>query len=188
MVYVKIFGGEETSPGEFPFLALLGIKSKWICAGTLINKWYVLTAAHCSGIERVRLGAWKVEGFKDINERVGLPAAQDFEVGPDAFTPHPLYHRTLDNVQNDIALIRLPSMARLDDAVQIACLPLSERSSAKILELRNLGSSLYKKRAIVVGWGYTCYEDGAKFCNESKYISSVSQNKLQVKPLYSNQI
>ena len=155
-------------------------RTKWICGWTLINKYYVVTAAHCGGITRVRLGAWKVEGFQDINDRAGLPPAQDFEVGPDDFTPHPLYRKTIDNVQNDIALIRLPRKAELNMGVELACLPLSERKVAKQLGLRNLGSSFLGKSSTVVGWGYTCYEEGAKFCNDSAYIPSKTQNSLQV--------
>jgi len=63
-----IVGGEDTRLGQFPFLALLGKPSKkkpgktyWFCGGALINKWYVLTAAHCGPkVESVRLGEWKV--------------------------------------------------------------------------------------------------------------------------------
>ena len=48
----NIVGGNTTQPGEFPYMALLGYKSedniiKFLCGGTLINKYYVLTAAHC---------------------------------------------------------------------------------------------------------------------------------------------
>ena len=60
-----IVGGEDTRIGEFPFMALLGLNEtrqgfKFICGGTLINKWYVLSAAHCGEVDYVRLGEWKV--------------------------------------------------------------------------------------------------------------------------------
>ena len=147
----------------------------------MINKWYVLTAAHCRGIEKVGIGAWTVKGFRsDLNQKSGLPPVQDFDVGSDDFIAHPLYRRTIDNVENDIALIKLPQKVDINLAAEMACLPLSERKVAKELGLRNLGTNLLGKQGMVVGWGYTCYEDGAQFCNESAYIASTTQNKLKV--------
>ena len=51
--FSNIVGGSITKTGDFPYMALLGSKAKnrnaiqYTCGGSLINKWYVLTAAHC---------------------------------------------------------------------------------------------------------------------------------------------
>ena len=39
--------GEIVNSGEFPYMALLKQNDQYICSGSLINKLYVLTAAHC---------------------------------------------------------------------------------------------------------------------------------------------
>lgn len=50
----RVFGGEVTEPGEFPWAVLLGYREegeeeiKFACGGTLISHRYVLSAAHCA--------------------------------------------------------------------------------------------------------------------------------------------
>jgi hypothetical protein len=53
----------------------------------------------------------------------GLPAPQDFDIEPDSTTVHAGYKKTQRNVENDIALIRLPRKAIVDGlGVQVAAL------------------------------------------------------------------
>lgn len=51
LVTSSIVGGEDAKVGEFPYMALLGYlynsKKYYTCAGSVINNWYILTAAHC---------------------------------------------------------------------------------------------------------------------------------------------
>ncbi len=47
----KVVGGTIARPGEFPFMVLIGYmideRIRYDCGGSLINRHYVLTAAHC---------------------------------------------------------------------------------------------------------------------------------------------
>ena len=43
----NIVGGKVAKVGEFPYMALLANNGYYTCGGSVINKWYVLTAAHC---------------------------------------------------------------------------------------------------------------------------------------------
>lgn len=50
-MHSRIYGGEITTLGEFPWMAILGYgftdNVKFMCAGVLISPRLVLTAGHC---------------------------------------------------------------------------------------------------------------------------------------------
>jgi len=171
----RVKGGEDTKPGEYPYTALIGSHDKsnqiqWKCGGTLINHWYVLTAAHCHGtntkrITRVRLGEWSVKDKEDCwksGRRGGnwcLEPVQDFIIGPDQVTVHENY-QPVGQFLNDIALVKLDRPAQLKKGVSFACLPSDAVLAAEQLNVRDLStdSGLAGKYGIVVGWGYTDYD------------------------------
>jgi len=160
-----IINGNNTKPGQFPFMALLGRKVKkdirgngkpqvvpeWVCGGSLINHRYVLTAAHCQDpdprfpLAYVRIGDWDIS-TKDCIQDFCLPEPQTFEINLEDFLPHEEFIQTNGNVHNDIALIRLPRPAQRNTGVQFACMPLS-------LPERSLGVA--DETGEVIGWGYT---------------------------------
>ena len=79
----------------------------------------------------MRLGEWNVAGYSgEVQNRdnANLPEEQDFEIGPADVTVHSGYSTLRDdrgdkNIQNDLALIRLPRQAKLNSGVQLVCLP-----------------------------------------------------------------
>merc|ERR1711915_420103 len=141
----RVIGGENTQPGQFPFTALLGYtvkrrisgrdveETRYKCGGTLINHWFVVTAAHCQGrskssqISSVRLGEYLVGTNPDCITRssVCLPSVQDFSIKKDQVTVHEGYERPPKSIVNDIALVKLDRPATFNLGVAVACLPIN---------------------------------------------------------------
>jgi len=142
-----IIGGVVTKRGELPYQAVLGYKGrrgkvKYNCGGTLINRRYVLTAAHCQHkriprlqIAEVVLGDWDLQYDPDCEGDEGgckpgspFKKAQRFDVTKDDIKVHEGWdlNKVVDN-GNDIALIRLPRLATtyfedFDEIVGPVCL------------------------------------------------------------------
>lgn len=130
-----IVGGSEASPTAWPWqIAVLDRKKRLICGGTLITSEFVLTAAHC-----VTTNMHIIAGEYNLVEREGHEqekrVARTFK--------HPQYNK--NNVDNDIALLKLETPLVLNDKVWPACLP--EQNE----ELKP------ESMATILGWGAISY-------------------------------
>jgi len=173
-----IIGGVKTKRGELPYQVILGYRrrrstkvdgvrrskiiTKYNCGGVLINRRYVLTAAHCQGkrafqqIREVVLGEWDLEHDPDCAGDEGgckpnapFRKVQRFEVTTNDIKVHECWDpsRVADN-GNDIALIRLPRLAitaaeDFDEIVFPVCLGWDNTITVP------------KDKFIVSGWGRT---------------------------------
>merc|ERR1712061_245921 len=178
-----VLGGEDTAIGEFPFLVLLGkVKRKgenikWSCGGSIINKWFILSAAHCGPkVDYVRLGEWKVvdpkcEDLDDCerecdgeceqaNQKIDCETVGGVETCTEPYQDipvaevkvHPDYKRTRSGLaKNDTMLLKLSRPAVFNTFVQPACLPSPSLGQFGELEASKFGNNL----PTVVGWGRT---------------------------------
>ncbi|XP_017297086.1 vitamin K-dependent protein C [Kryptolebias marmoratus] len=132
-----MIGGEVGKKGESPWqVVVFNARGRFHCGGVLIDKSWVLTAAHClEGNHKfsVRLGDY--ERLKEEGTEVTLQVARAFK--------HPDYNiRTVDN---DIALLRLQTPAPFSSYIVPVCLPGSAMAE-RVLH-RN-GTT-----TVVTGWG-----------------------------------
>uniref|UniRef100_A0A182NC16 CLIP domain-containing serine protease n=1 Tax=Anopheles dirus TaxID=7168 RepID=A0A182NC16_9DIPT len=153
----RIYFGEETKRGEYPWAALLfyNIGRNRVlpkCGGALVSARYVITAAHCT----VDKPNWKLlyARFNEFNasstdnctilDDNSEFCRVDYEV--EAIIPHPEYDKNNVSRPNDICILRLATDVEFTDELRPICLPLE-------LEVQKL--PIINETFTVTGWGET---------------------------------
>ncbi|XP_039480806.1 serine protease grass [Drosophila santomea] len=141
----RITGGKNTAAMLTPWLAYLHINSTFICGGSLLNHWFVLTAAHCfhnvSATILVRLGENDASQKIDCNEFECAAPYSEFVVMQRFI--YPLY-RTARNY--DIALGKLSRHVAYTDSIRPICLMLNPQWQGYLDTV---------KYFTIFGWGAT---------------------------------
>ncbi|XP_013102920.1 serine protease easter isoform X3 [Stomoxys calcitrans] len=181
----RIIGGNVTRIDEYPWLALIeytkpGNAKGFHCGAALINKRYVISAAHCvigSGLPAgwlptgIRLGEWDRTTTRDcetsVNNRLEC-ADPHLDVAIEEIVSHPGYNSRDTNRWNDIALIRLSREVAYTDFVSPVCLPIQTEMRSRTFEAQKLDvigfgatefgtSSARKLKASIDAWNFeTC--------------------------------
>jgi len=194
--------GKAALLGEYPWAALVGSKrykksfnnlsqkdenttfSHYHCGGTLINTWFILTAAHCHTSEHkitlAVLGEWDVITDPDctVGNKCDNPTAQRREV--ERVIVHHGYNK-LRNI-NDIALVKMTRDIQLNRFVQLACLPLPE------YDLPSFYHNPVGQTATVTGWGESGRADN-RFQNQVDLLveygvttARLQKGRIQIQP------
>ncbi|RVE47617.1 hypothetical protein evm_007714 [Chilo suppressalis] len=152
-ISMRIVGGRDTQPGEFPHMAAIGWNSsldqwEFKCGGSLISNKFVLTAAHCSkASERDTTIADVFPKIVRLAEKNIISDAElllfnenDYvDVYISRIINHPQYEAP--KKYHDIALIELQEEVQFTNFVQPACL------------YSGPDNKLVGKQAYMTGWG-----------------------------------
>merc|ERR1712034_136621 len=142
----RIVGGKEVNPkGKLPyqvfFQGCAGMRGCSICGGTIVNKRFVLTAAHCYNSMFTTMQVIVGEHNVCDGNPQGSPNEGGKLIKVKKMTLHPDYNsRTIDN---DIAVLELAEDLTFTKKIKPACLPSSDTKDYS-------GSA-----STVSGWGGT---------------------------------
>ncbi|XP_034246476.1 brachyurin-like [Thrips palmi] len=135
---LRIVGGDEAAPGQFPHQVgiwiLLG-RSRNFCGGSIISDRVVVTAAHCATRGTNFTVVAGAHAILDESE----PSRQ--EVQADAKLVHERFNKE-EQLANDIALLRLEKPLVFNDRVQPVRLP------------RAAHKSFWRSKVLMSGWGH----------------------------------
>merc|ERR1712110_135937 len=113
----RIVGGFEAEENQWPWQVALFIDNAWFCGGSIISENYIMTAAHCAdgaSYFDIMAGAHNVRASSEPH-RVEITSYNGWT--------HPGWnHNTLEN---DIALIELPSPLSFNDYIKPSCMPMA---------------------------------------------------------------
>ncbi|XP_011878399.1 PREDICTED: soluble guanylate cyclase 89Da-like [Vollenhovia emeryi] len=132
----RIVGGNVTSVYDYPWLVSMSKKGTFYCAGSIITRRHVLTAAHC------------LQGFDIRTIKLVLMDNDRSSIGSNAIVRHIKSAAIHENFHsytfnNDIAIIEMDEPVPVNGIVRTACLP-----EDKMIDYTGA-------LATVVGWGRT---------------------------------
>ncbi|CAH1772368.1 unnamed protein product [Owenia fusiformis] len=122
-----IIGGNIALEGAWPWMASIQYLGQHRCGGTLINKQWILTAAHCFHINRPhsehldRMPYYFSIVLGSANQRT--PSTHGVKVSVESIHLHSGYSFGYNPLLNDIALVKLSKLVEYTDYIRPACVP-----------------------------------------------------------------
>ncbi|XP_057288032.1 transmembrane protease serine 4 [Pezoporus wallicus] len=129
----RVLGGSAATIEAWPWQVSLQYKKEHICGGSIIDRSWILTAAHCFKNNPI-VQSWRVKAGSNLLSGTSTLAVEKvFLAGEMPTSPK----------DNDIALVKLQSPLHVSDSSKAICLPYFDEELVP-------GTPLW-----VIGWGYT---------------------------------
>ncbi|CAG0891595.1 unnamed protein product [Darwinula stevensoni] len=167
----RIVGGNSVVPNSLPYQALINVDDgtyRQECGGTVIERHWILTAAHCVTGTNLKIKA--TLGEHDVTQASSTRKVYDVE----KVFIHENYQYTSTSIKNDIALLKLTQPIDYTKGIRAACLP-----------KRNLGN-LTGKSGRVSGWGTTSFGGPSPKVLQQTYIPIVDNTVCSQPNVYGN--
>jgi len=148
----RVIAGQTAIHGAWPWQVQLRYRNNFLCGGTLVSPYYIVTAAHC--LSGRRKAAYFTVALGDHNRNITEASETVYKVRN--FYIHGGYSRP--NIgMNDIAIIKLEKPVKMTDKIQRICLP-------DVNEELSDGTECY-----ITGWGKTKHPayDGARVLQQA---------------------
>ncbi|XP_078375353.1 trypsin-like isoform X2 [Oculina patagonica] len=158
----RIVGGTDAVPGSWPWQVLLDFKGfpgpQW-CGGSILNEYWIVTAAHCFGPGTIPSNYTVTVGEHDVRVVEG----NEQVIPIDRIILHPNWNRP--TADYDIALIKLKNPIKFNSNVRPVCLPTTDFAT---------GTDCY-----ISGWGRTVEGGSAAEILQQAQVPLVSRDTCQ---------
>ena len=134
----RIVNGETAKENSVPYHVAVVRKNGAMCGGTILNKKYILTAAHCIANFNTPVSPNKIRIFVGLTNKC-KHHLWERGLSVEKVISNPAYDSA--KITSDIALLKLRDSLKFTQKIKPACLP---------TDLKNM---YVNKKAVVTGWG-----------------------------------
>ncbi|XP_061105321.1 enteropeptidase [Conger conger] len=123
----RVVGGTDAREGVWPWIVSLHWRGRHVCGASLIDREWLITAAHCVYGKNVHISGWKA--LLGLHRQGGPPSLHKETRQVDRIIFNKIYNRRTKD--GDIAMMHLETPVNFTDYIQPICLPDNDEPGRK---------------------------------------------------------